>query len=303
MRTDKMSYNDVAEWFTRCRNPDKGRPVMSWARMFKVDDTYELRHGNTKVGVFTPDNKFTFTLSTQEARNSSVTLSQALQRTIPFSWHRVGMGKYKIKPTPPYEEYKANNPDSYSWHYFSEQEGYELFDGLCFDLNTYEPVNARPKMSDTIDPVKRKEWLGSLRKFKRAVKVRARLGVLDTLIQQVAQERSKHRSRYDWEMPDWNTDTWQDMLYTSIKNSECSTELLKGIVMSVSTGYYKSSISVDDVLKECDKICTNYSVEIRRKFGVFNGDINEVSSMQHKNEMPRHTVEQDRESDKTQVEV
>lgn len=303
MRTDKMSYSDVAEWFTRCRNPDKGRPVMSWARMFKVDDTYELRHGSTKVGVFTPDNKFTFTLSTQEARNSSVTLSQALQRTIPFSWHRVGMGKYKIKPTPPYEEYKANNPDSYSWHYFSEQEGYELFDGLCFDLNTYEPVNARPKMSDTIDPVKRKEWLGSLRKFKRAVKVRARLGVLDTLIQQVAQERSKHRSRYDWEMPDWNTDTWQDMLYTSIKNSECSTELLKGIVMSVSTGYYKSSISVDDVLKECDKICTNYSVEIRRKFGVFNGDINEVSSMQYKNEMPRHTVEQDRESDKTQVEV
>lgn len=303
MRTDKMSYSDVAEWFTRCRNPDKGRPVMSWARMFKVDDTYELRHGSTKVGVFTPDNKFTFTLSTQEARNSSVTLSQALQRTIPFSWHRVGMGKYKIKPTPPYEEYKANNPDSYAWHYFSEQEGYELFDGLCFDLNTYEPVNARPKMSDTIDPVKRKEWLGSLRKFKRAVKVRARLGVLDTLIQQVAQERSKHRSRYDWEMPDWNTDTWQDMLYTSIKNSECSTELLRGIVMSVSTGYYKSSISVDDVLKECDKICTNYSVEIRRKFGVFNGDINEVSSMQHKNEMPRHTVEQDRESDKTQVEV
>ena len=303
MRTDKMSYSDVAEWFTRCRNPDKGRPVMSWARMFKVDDTYELRHGSTKVGVFTPDNKFTFTLSTQEARNSSVTLSQALQRTIPFSWHRVGMGKYKVKPTPPYEEYKANNPDAYPWHYFAEQEGYELFDGLCFDLNTYEPVNARQKMSDTIDPVKRKEWLGSLRKFKRAVKVRARLGVLDTLIQQVAQERSKHRSRYDWEMPDWNTDTWQDMLYTSIKNSECSTELLKGIVMSVSTGYYKSSISVDDVLKECDKICTNYSVEIRRKFGVFNGDINEVSSMQYKNEMPRHTVEQDRESDKTQVEV
>ena len=92
MRTDKMSYNDVAEWFTRCRNPDKGRPVMSWARIFKVGDTYELRHGSTRVGVFSPDNKFTFTLSTQEARNSSVTLSQALQRTIPFSWHRQGMG-------------------------------------------------------------------------------------------------------------------------------------------------------------------------------------------------------------------
>lgn len=292
MRTDKLSYNDVAIWFTRCRNPDKGRPVMSWARIFKVGDTYELRHGSTKVGVFSPDNKFTFTMSTQEARNSSVTLSQALQRTIPFMWYRKGMGKYRIKPTPQYEEYKAQHPDAYAWHYFQEVEGYELFDGLQFDLNTYEPTNPRPKMSDTINTEKRKEWLGSLRKFKRAVKVRARLGVLESLIKEVEQDRSKHRSRYDWEMPDWNTDTWQDMLYTSIKNSECSTELLKGIVKSVQTGYYKSSISVDDVLKECDKICTNYSVEIRRKFGVFDGDTNEVPSVQPKNEMPRHEVEQ-----------
>lgn len=303
MRTDKMSYNDVAEWFTRCRNPEKGRPVMSWARMFKVGDTYELRHGSTKVGVFSPDNKFTFTMSTQEARNSSVTLSQALQRTIPFMWYRKGLGKYRIKPTPQYEEFKKDNPDAYAWQYFKDVEGYELFDGLQFDLNTYEPTNPRAKMSDTIDPVKRKEWLGSLRKFKRAVKVRARLGVLVSLIKEVEQERSKHRSRYNWEMPDWNTDTWQDMLYTSIRDSECSTELLKGIVKSVQTGYYKSSISVEDVLKECDKICTNYSVDIRRKFGVFNGDNNEVSNMRPENDVPRYKVEQDNHTDTAKMEM
>jgi len=303
MRTDKMSYSDVAEWFTRCRNPDKGRPVMSWARIFKVGDTYELRHGSTRVGVFSPDNKFTFTLSTQEARNSSVTLSQALQRTIPFSWHRQGMGKYRVKPTPQYEEYKQQNPDEYAWHYFSKVEGYEVFDGLQFDLNTYEPTNARPKLSDTIDPVKRKEWLSALRKFKQAVKVRGRLGVLESLIQEVAQERSKHRSRYDWEMPDWNTDMWQDMLYTSIRDSECPTELLRGIVKSVHTGYYQSSISVADVLKECDKICTNYSVDIRRKFGVFNGENNEVPDMRHKDDVPRHEMEQDRDTNEAKMEV
>ena len=53
MRTDKISYGEVAEWFTRCRNPEKGRPLQSWARMFKVESNYELRLGNAVVGVLT----------------------------------------------------------------------------------------------------------------------------------------------------------------------------------------------------------------------------------------------------------
>jgi len=267
--TQKISYEDVAEWFTRCRYPDKGRPSMSWARIFKVDDTYELRHGTKVVGKFLPDNTFTFTMNTQQARNSSVTLAQALQRVIPFSWHRVGTGRYEIKTTPQFAVHKNKLS---LWEYLRNAEGYELFDGLCFDLNTYEPINARPKMNDSIDPAKRKVWLGSLRKFKRAVKVRAKLGVIDVLIREVQQERS-NTPRYHWQTPDWNTDAWQDMLYTSIKNTECSTELLKGMIRTISAGYYSSkNFLASDVVKECDKICSNYSVDIRRKFGVFDAN-------------------------------
>ena len=98
MRTDKLSYQQVAEWFKKARNPDVGRPVQSWGRMYKVDENYELRFGTTVVGVFTPDNKFTFKMSSQDARNCSATLSQALQRAIPFVWVHKGMGRYIVKP-------------------------------------------------------------------------------------------------------------------------------------------------------------------------------------------------------------
>lgn len=271
MRTDKLSYKEVAEWYTKARNPDAGRPVQSWARMFKVGDNYELRLGKTVVGVFSPDNKFTFKMTSQEARNASITLSQALGRAIPFLWYRKATGRYVIKPTPQYAEFQAKNPNNqtYGWQYFNEQEGYELFDGLSFDLTTYEPINAKPSLKDTeVDSDKRKEWLRSLKSFKQAVKVRARMGVLESLIQQVDRER-QGVSRYDWEQPDWNAEVWQDTLYNALKNGDCSTELLKGFIKSVSRGYYQQSITVKEVIGEVDKVFTTYSLDLRRKFGVF----------------------------------
>ena len=292
MRTDKLSYQEVHEWFKKARNPENGRPVQSWARMYQVENTegshnYELRFGDVIVGIFTPDNKFTFTLTSSQARSCSVTLSQALQRAIPFLWVRKGMGRYVIKPTPQYGELKEKNLASYPWHYFSKVEGYEVFDGLCFDLNTYEPTNARPHFTkQEVNKDNKLEWLRALRKFKTAVKIRARMGVLESLIQQVDNER-KGQSRYDWEQPDWNTDKWQDVLYTSIKNSECSTELLKGFIKSVRRGYYHQTTNVNEVINEVDKICTTYSIELRRRFGVFN----EMSDMQSEDEVPRHTME------------
>jgi len=287
MRTDKLSYQDVDAWFKRARNPENGRPVQSWARMHRVGENYELRHGNYVVGVFSPDNKFTFKLTAQGARSCSVTLSQALQRAIPFVWLRKGMGRYVVKPTPPYDKFMKDNPSNYgAWNYFSKVEGYEVFDGLCFDLNTYEPVNPRtPLVKQKVNKDNKLEWLRALRKFKTAVRIRARMGVLETLIQQVDTER-KNQNRYDWVMPDWNSDKWQDVLYTSIKSSECSTDLLKGFIKSVRRGYYSSTTSVKEVIDEVDKVCTTYSLDLRKRFGVYD----EMPDMQAENEVSRHTV-------------
>ena len=301
MRTDKLSYKEVAEWYSKARNPEKGRPVQSWARMYKVGDNYELRYGGHVVGVFSPDNKFTFKLTSQQARQYSITLSQALQRAIPFIWTRKATGRYVIKPTPQYEMFKESNPDHYAWHYFSQQEGYELFEGLCFDLNTYEPTNAKPSFKNAeIDKDNKLRWLRQLRTFKQAIKVRARMGVLESLLQQVERERTGI-SRHDWDMPNWDSDAWQDMLYTSIRDSECSTDLLKGIIKSVSRGYYQTQISVKEVVAEADRLCTTYSLDLRRKFGVYKEPTQEITdevpAMQDPNEVPRHTMERKQSTD------
>lgn len=74
---------------------------------------------------------------------------------------------------------------------------------------------------------------------------------------------------------------WQDLLYTSIKDSECSTELLKGFIKSVSRGYWRNSVTVNDITKEVDNLCKTYSIDLRKRFGVFN----EVSDMQEAHEV------------------
>jgi hypothetical protein len=274
MITNKMSYKDVSLWFARAKNPDAGRPVMSWSRMFKVGDTYELRHGSTTVGVFTPDNKFVFKLSDKQARQHSVTLSQALQRSIPFLWYRKSMGRYVVVPTPLYEEHGGDYV--HMWDYFKDAEKYYVFDGLTFDLDTYLPTNRKiPVAEPEVDKTNKLVWLRSLKNFKHSVKVRAKIGVIDTLIHDVKQSRTGVY-QYSWEMPNWESESWLDKLYESIRDNTCSTELLTGIIQSVPASYYTREVKVVQVLKQVDKICSNHSVALRTRFGVFKYEVPQV---------------------------
>jgi len=273
-----ISYEDVAKFFARARNPAKGKPLMSWARIIKEDGdggyNYVVLQHNARIGVFTPDNKFTFTMSSQDARHCSVTLSQALHRALPFAWRRVALGRYEVTPTKKFTQGSGR----YFWEYLRNAESYEVFNGLTFDLDTYEPTNARPKLTQmAVNQDNKLVWLRQLKSFKTAVKVRARMGVLESLLQQVERERQAI-NRHQWDMPDWSSAMWQDLLYTSIKDNECSTELLKGFIKSVSRGYWRNSVTVNDIIKEVDNLCKTYSVDLRKRFGVFD----EVSELQEK---------------------
>ena len=276
-----IQYEDVVKFFARARNPEKGKPLMSWARIFKVANTedgynYEVRMGDVVVGVFTPDNKFTFTMTTQQARNCSITLSQAMHRALPFYWERKGTGRYEVLPTAGFHEWKAQNQEGYWWRFmrqrFDAGKSVEVFNGLQFDLTTYLPVNARPKITDAkVNQEQKLEWLRKLRKFKAAVKVRARMGVLESLMHQVEQER-KGINKYQWDMPDWNSDQWQNLLYTSLKDEQCDSDMLKAFIKTASVGYWRGTITVTDVLKAVDSVFTQNSLALRQRFGVFEYD-------------------------------
>ena len=280
--SSSITYQDVVKFFARARNPEKGKPLMSWARVFKVEDNYEVRLGGYRIGKFTPDNKFIFTMTAQTARNCSVTLSQALQRALPFVWKRVATGRYEVAHIGLYDSDK----DGYFYQYMKNLEWYEVYDGLAFDLTTNQPVNARPKLSQlVVNKDNKLEWLRKLRKFKTAVKVRARMGVLESLMKQVEQER-KGINKYEWQAPDWNSDSWLDLLYSAVKDEECSTDMLKAFIKTASIGYWRNMVTIDDVLRAVDNVFTTHSVDLRKRFGVFD----EVSDMQAENEVSRHEM-------------
>ena len=119
-----------------------------------------------------------------------------------------------------------------------------------------------------INEAKRKHWLRSLRRFKYGIKVRAKLGVLQTICEQVTAER---KGKQKWDAPQWGHDRWVTLLYTSIRDNEFPKELLEGFVKTVEVTFmnpHKPPTAEGTVLT-VGLVCKAQSVALRRKFGVF----------------------------------
>jgi len=260
------NYTQAKRLYGTCRFPDKGKPVKGWCRLHKVDENFELRMDGKTICVFAPDNTLTFTMTSAQAKNYSITLSQALARAIPIGWERVALGRHRVVHT---MRIKGNGANRYeAWRNTMKAEGIEVFNGIKFNLDTGECMNAKPTTDAQVVPAKRTEWLRALRVFKRGLKVRAKLGVLDTICQDVMAERKLTKTRYDWVQPDWSNEKWIDLLFDSIKNNQHPTELLQGFAQSVRT-YHYTTINKETTLEAADSVCAELSVQLRRKFGVF----------------------------------
>lgn len=119
-----------------------------------------------------------------------------------------------------------------------------------------------------IDDEQRRLWLRSLKRFKYGMKVRAKLGVLQTICEQVAAER---RGQNTWDAPQWIHDRWVTLLYTSILNNEFPPELLAGFVKTAEVTFLnpRKQPTVQGALDAMNEVCRDLSVPLRTKFGVF----------------------------------
>ena len=271
------NYAQAKRLYGTCRFPDKGKPVKGWCRLHKVDENFELRMDNKTICVFAPDNTLTFTLTSAQAKNYSITLSQALARAIPIGWERVATGRHRVVHTMRIGD--SGGAYRYeAWRNTMKAEGIEVFNGIKFNLDTGECMNAKPTTEAQVIPAKRSDWLRAFRVFKRGLKVRAKLGVLDSICQDVMAERRLTKTRYDWVQPDWSNEKWIDLLFDSIKNNQHPTELLYGFAQSVRTHHYYT-ISRETTLEAADSVCAELSVQLRRKFGVFGDDEDEYGAI------------------------
>lgn len=267
-----QTYDQAKRLYGTCRFPDKGKPVKNWCRLHKVDENFELRMDSKTICIFAPDNTLTFTMTSAQAKNYSITLSQALARAIPIGWERVATGRHRVIHT----KRISHHGGAHRWEQWREAmkaEGIEVFNGIKFNLDTGECLNAKPTTDVQVVASKRTEWLRALRVFKRGLKVRAKLGVLDAICQDVIEERRASKTRYDWVQPDWSSEKWIDLLFNSIKNNQHPTELLHGFAQSIQgRAYYHITISKETTLQAADNVCAELSTQLRRRFGVF-GDV------------------------------
>lgn len=120
----------------------------------------------------------------------------------------------------------------------------------------------------TIDKDKQREWRKALRLFKQGIKARAKLGVLNTICQQVYKER---KGKSQWDAPHWEHDEWLTLLYTSIKHNEFSTKLLTGLVKGSEVTFFATTTqpTTEQVLMYVDAVCKANSKKLQNKFGVF----------------------------------
>ena len=258
-------------------------------------------YGSQPFMRITPDNIVEFVAPPQAVWQHSQSIVSSSYRWIPFLFERHKKGLYRVTHTMKHDtdfctrltqwyqnklheakmlsddvsEALCNDMRSATymsqWRLNSEmmREAPAYFQGIKFNIITGECLNRRPDDKFIEKPAERKVWRQALAKFKRGIKARAKVRAFDPLIEKMWAERQS-QDRYHWKQPDWSSQPWLDLLEKSIRNNEFSKELLIGFCATPPSGYYQQSKPTSkEVFDGVHKILTDMSVELRRRFNVF----------------------------------
>lgn len=261
------NYGDAAKLFATARNKEKGKPVMfmSWARLYKDGNDYTVCYLSRVLFRITPDSMLVWECTPDELRRCAATVVSALYRVVPFDIIRVGMGRYRIGHFMHIIPVAGTRRDWIDRDLLKQQP--ELFSGLSFSMLTGECNNRQPDLMTTVNPAARKQWLSTLRQYKRGLKVRQKIGALDAFA--AAATAQKQQRKYA--KPDWSQDSWKDRLFECIRDQKYPEDLLTGVAQSVRVYYYQNTVNPQDILTQFDTLCNQYSIDLRRRFGVFTG--------------------------------
>jgi hypothetical protein len=286
-----LNYQQADSLWSKVRSPAKGKPVTGWLRMFKEGNDFLFKmtgYGSVDLCRLSPDNRLSFVAPAESVYGQAQTLVSSLHRWLPFTMMRHRKGLYRIGHTKQviaecakkHEANKAGENDPYYGHIYAHYRQYtptmrempSYFQGIEFDIVDGTCLNPRPDDKLVEKPEERKEWRRALAKFKRGIKARVRVHAFDGIIDEMWSERD-HTNRWDWRQPQWESKQWLDLLEHGIRHNEFPQELLKGLAQTTSTGYYMSNKPEGkDVLKALDYVCNNNSIELRRRFDVFESE-------------------------------
>jgi hypothetical protein len=250
------SYEQLSDVYSRCRKPLEGKMLSGWLRARKNNDAFILGMLNwngkdVEFATLSKDNILEFTADVGAMRRISITLAQALHRAIGIRWNRVATGRYEVV--------------TYANHITKSVS--EFRKGLKINIISGEILNPYIRNKEVADTDAKKVWLRSLKEYKKGLKARARLGVLDTIITTVLNERSASNG---WSEPNWFSDEWIDKLYLAIRDHDFNTDMLTAYCRSSRRLHWtRPDVTANSTLAGFDQIVKDLSLQLRTKFGVF----------------------------------
>lgn len=280
-----MLYNwdDCNRKFATCRTPAKGKPIRSWCRLFKVGRVYQLRYAyyngtSDAIAEFHPDDSIVLPSDSLAWQRMHSSLAMALHNTIPIVTERMGKGRYRIAHTGFLDNSLPEGKRGYhmqyrDWWNAFKTHGSEYFTGMTFDRNGM-CVNKRYATSGEIDTEKRRVWLRMLKRFKRGLKARAKIGALQQHAKRIYEEHEelarKGQSRWQWQLPSFQSGKYYRMLKHALETNEFSPEFLDAFVRSATPNTYGNTIATDAIiLQHVDTVMNELSYHLRKEFGVF----------------------------------
>ena len=260
--------------YSGCRRARDGKPLPGAWRLFKKKNTFTIclplgwRRERTylPVATVTPNNTLTMLLSKDELLNHSNTIVLILGKVTSIMCQRFAKGKYRVGKG-------EGNGDRHTWFLLTKDNSQQYYKGIKFDLMTGLCLNPEPDESVEPVPEQRKVWLRELKRFKRGLKSRAKVGALTAHIQKANAIRVEN-NKLSWHERkrlaiDWEQDTWRKKLVWCMKNETYPPEILMAFVQSVETSWGHHSITQELVLETVDKMFTKHSEMLRREYGVF----------------------------------
>ena len=287
------TWDDCNRKFSTTRSPEKGKPIRNWCRLFKNGQVFELKYNyyngtRETIAEFHPDGRIVLPSSSTEWQFMHSSLSMALHGAIPILTERMGKGRYRIANTmfidKKLQEWR-NDPNyvpptqsPWSSHYqewweLFKTHGSEYFAGMTFNAEG-ECTNKRYSTTGEIDTEKRRVWLRMLRRFKRGLKARAKIGALQQHAKRIHAKHEelsrKGQSRWQWELPNFQSPKYYRMLKNALETNEFSPEFLDAFVESATPNTYGNTIATDAIiLQHVDTIMNDLSYQLRREYGVF----------------------------------
>lgn len=253
-----QNYAAFEKLFQTARSPAAGKPLRAGYRLFKDGSAYVVSApswlrstGSKRVYApllrITPDDKLTFVMQTADMLRNKYSLSYVLGRFTPLYFSRRSRGVYTVM------------------HGLSKSSG-EYTPGLMFDMTTGLCLNAPMPLSTRVIPEVRRQWLRDLKRWKRGIKTRVKLGILAAYR---AEEKVDRKNM--WRIREiLNSSEAHDALLDAIRKEDYPESMMRLFAQHmIYAARYGADLDVADTLNLVDLVFDTQSLALRKSYGVF----------------------------------